>query len=146
MSVASITNVQEWLESTLSQHFAIVCEEPEVVEKSSGGMLGSVLKKPYVTYRIRYKMPGRDSVTVRHRFSEFEQVRSELRDRYHPLGIIVPALPPKHSLNSAMTQQLVGMDLQDGFLKQRSLGLTIFCEVCNHNQRTHMSICYFIKT
>jgi len=126
--MASLLNVQEWLDQCMSQVVTIWCEEPEVQEAPKG-MLSSVMKKSFVTYRLKYKQPGRDIITVRHRYSEFESVRKDMCDRYHPLGILVPALPPKHSMNSAAMTQLLGTDLQETFVKERILGLTLFCEV-----------------
>jgi hypothetical protein len=129
----SSINVQGWLEDCQSQATSIYCEDPEIVDKPGGSMLRiGALKKSHVTYRIKYKQPGRDAMTVRHRYSEFENIRSELRERYHSLGIMVPALPKKHSMNNAAMSQLLGTDLQETFVKERTLGLSIFCESIVH--------------
>lgn len=127
--MTSLLNVQEWLDQCMNQALSIWCEDPEIQEGSSKGVFSSVMKKSYVTYRIKYKQPGRDVVAVRHRYSEFESMRKDLCDRYHAAGLLVPALPPKHSMNSAAMTQLLGTDLQETFVKERILGLTIFCEV-----------------
>lgn len=113
---------QEWLNSNLQQQVSIWCEDPEMnTEKKIGG----VLEKTYLTYRILYKQIGRDLIAVRHRYSEFESMRLELRDRYHPMGILVPSLPPKKTLS-------IESKFSDNFVKERTLGLTLFCEVIFH--------------
>jgi hypothetical protein len=116
-------DVCDWLEGFTQQQMQIWCEDPEtLVEKIAGGVLG--VGKTYVTYRILMKQVGRDIVGVRHRYSEFETLRNSLRDRYGPLGIAVPALPPKTSMNN-----IISANLKQTFIKERIHGLTIFCEV-----------------
>eukprot|EP01033_Poteriospumella_lacustris_P014196 gene14196-10143_t len=93
----SLEAIQQWLEGPGSQSVSIWCADPETsTEKSSLG----IGQKSFQTYRVLYKQPGRDIVSVRHRYSEFEGVRKNLRDRYLPLGILVPSLPPKNSLTA----------------------------------------------
>lgn len=112
------TTPQDWLENSLKQQVSIWCEDPELnTEKIARG----IVEKTYLTYRILYKQIGRDLIAVRHRYSEFENLRLELRDRYHPLGILVPSLPPKNTLS-------IQSKFSDGFVKERTLGLTLFCE------------------
>lgn len=113
------STVTDWLNSSLQQQVSIWCEDPEMnTEKIARG----VLEKTYLTYRILYKQIGRDLIAVRHRYSEFETMRVELRDRYHPMGILVPSLPPKKTLS-------IESKFSDNFVKERTLGLTLFCEV-----------------
>lgn len=136
--MSTIHHVQDWLDQTMTQSLTIWCENPEIQEKqSTTGNSGRsllmpsnlLLKKSFVTYRIKYKQPGRDYITIRHRYSEFETLRSVLRDLYHPLGIFIPPLPPKQSLNNHAMSHLLGMnDLEESFVKERLLGLTLFCE------------------
>ncbi len=58
-------------------------------------------------------------------FSEFEALRNNLHLRYGPRGILVPQLPPKKSFSS-----LIGLSTQtqDPFVKERTQGLSLFCE------------------
>ena len=79
------------------------------------------MEKEYVTYRILMKQVGRDIVGVRHRYSEFEALRNSLKEQYGHLGIAVPSLPPK--------ALIVSPTLKESFLRERTLGLSIFCEV-----------------
>lgn len=119
---------QDWLQSPANQAVSIWCADPETsTEKSKMG----IGQKSYQTYRILYKQPGRDIVSVRHRYSEFESVRKELRDRYHPLGILVPSLPPKNSLTALAINATMNANskLDTFFIKERTLGLTFFSEV-----------------
>jgi len=119
----SSTEINEWLDSFTQQQMQIWCEDPETnLEKVAGGMLGA--SKSFLTYRILMKQVGRDIVGVRHRYSEFEGLRITLRDRYGPLGISVPVLPPKSSITS-----MVSANMKHTFIKERTLGLSLFCEV-----------------
>jgi len=121
MSVADNGNeISEWIESFSQQQMQIWCEDPETNMEKIGMGMG----KTYVTYRILMKQVGRDIIGVRHRYSEFETLRNSLRDRYGALGIAVPALPPKNSVSNILSS-----NLQQTFIKERILGLTIFCEV-----------------
>ncbi len=85
-----------------------------------------VSSKTYLTYRILLKQIGRDVVGVRHRYSEFEALRNQLKDRYAPMGINVVALPPKNSIKFMMGSK----SSDDTIVKERTAGLTMFCEVC----------------
>lgn len=124
----SLESIQQWLQGPGSQTVSIWCADPETsTEKSSLG----IGQKSFQTYRILYKQPGRDIVSVRHRYSEFESLRKGLRDRYLPLGILVPTLPPKNSftalaINATMS---AASKLDTFFIKERTLGLTFFSEV-----------------
>lgn len=123
MSVDNGNEINEWIESFTQQQMQIWCEDPETnTEKIAGGVMG--MGKTYVTYRILMKQVGRDIIGVRHRYSEFETLRNSLRDRYGALGIAVPSLPPKNSVSN-----IISSNLQQTFIKERILGLTIFCEV-----------------
>jgi hypothetical protein len=119
---STANTINDWLESQIHQQVAIWCEDPESnIEKYAGGFV----EKQYLTYRILYKQIGRDLIAVRHRYSEFESLRTDLRDRYHPMGILVPSLPPKNTvLNMKSSTQI-----DQAFVKERTLGLTLFCEV-----------------
>jgi hypothetical protein len=73
-------------------------------------------------------MAGRDLVSVRHRYSEFETLRNQMNDRYAPLGILVPNLPPKKAISS-----LSASDTNNPFVKERTCGLSLFCETVVEN-------------
>src|SRR4051812_36207226 len=118
--------LKEWLEGFSSQSVQVWCEDPET------SITAGVLSKSYLTYRILMKQVGRDIVGVRHRYSEFEALRTQLKDRYSPLGILIPSLPPKSSVASIITSR----SGDKSFIKERTLGLTMFCEVgsvCTHS-------------
>lgn len=55
--------------------------------------------------------------------SEFESLRNQLYERYAPLGILVPSLPPKKAISS-----LAASDTSNPFVKERTCGLSLFCE------------------
>jgi hypothetical protein len=119
---STANSINDWLESQIHQQVAIWCEDPETnIEKYAGGFV----EKSYLTYRILYKQIGRDLIAVRHRYSEFESLRTDLRDRYHPMGILVPSLPPKGNLMNVKSST----QIDQSFVKERTLGLTLFCEV-----------------
>lgn len=111
--------LRDWLEGFSNQSAQIWCEDPET------STTVGVISKTYLTYRILMKQVGRDVVGVRHRYSEFETLRTQLKDRYAPLGILVPSLPPKSSMTSLITARTG----DKSFIKERTLGLTMFCEV-----------------
>lgn len=116
-------DICEWLDGFSQQQMQIWCEDPETnTEKIAGGVMG--MGKTYVTYRIMMKQVGRDVVGVRHRYSEFETLRNSLRDRYGPLGIAVPALPPKNVVSN-----IISTNMKQTFISERIMGLSIFCEV-----------------
>jgi hypothetical protein len=56
-------------------------------------------------------------------YVEFEALRNQLHDRYGPLGILVPKLPPKKAVSS-----LSASDTNNPFVKERTCGLSYFCE------------------
>ncbi len=114
--------LNDWLETFSYQNVQIWCEDPETC------FTGGVLNKSYLTYRILMKQVGRDIVGIRHRYSEFEALRIGLKDRYALLGILVPSLPPKNSVSSLITAR----SGEKSFIKERTLGLTMFCEVNYH--------------
>lgn len=111
--------LRDWLEGFSNQSAQIWCEDPET------STTVGVISKTYLTYRILMKQVGRDVVGVRHRYSEFEALRTQLKDRYAPLGILIPSLPPKSSMASLITARTG----DKSFIKERTLGLTMFCEV-----------------
>lgn len=114
--------IKDWLHSFSIQNVQIWCEDPETNVEKFGGY-GS---KTYLTYRILLKQIGRDIIGVRHRYSEFETLRNQLKDRYAPLGICVPSLPPKNSIKFVM---MGGNKTDAAMVKERTSGLTMFCEV-----------------
>lgn len=125
--MSSLPVIQEWLEASANSPVTIWCDDPETHKEKIAGGLGG---KTYLSYRILYKQSGRDVVGVRHRYSEFEQMRNELKDRYHSLGVLVPALPPKHQMQNVTTAFVQGSKMIDlPFVKERTFGLTLFCEV-----------------
>lgn len=125
--MSSLAVIQEWIETSANSPVTIWCDDPETHKEKIAGGLGG---KTYLSYRIMYKQSGRDVVGVRHRYSEFEQMRSELKERYHPLGVLVPALPPKHQMQNLTNTFVQGSKMIDlPFVKERTFGLTLFCEV-----------------
>ena len=107
-------DLESWYKSNEETTIKIWVENPEIlVEKKFG-----VQKKSYATFRVLMKSSSGELVCVRHRFSEFETLRENLRDRYLPLGIFVPQLPAKKLINNTDSE----------FIKERMQGLTLFCE------------------
>jgi hypothetical protein len=105
--------VAAWIETKTSAAPSIWVEEPEtMIEK---GMLG---KKEYTTYRIMTAKQGSDPVGVRHRFSEFEALRSALKARYAQYGVLIPQIPSKKVIGKG----------EWGFVVERMFGLALFCE------------------
>lgn len=87
MMSGSSSSVSDWLGSASRQKIQIWCEDPEA---SSEKIAGGVIEKTYLTYKLLMKQPGRDiSGIVRHRYSEFEALRSNLRDRYYAVGVLL---------------------------------------------------------
>lgn len=117
--MTSIESLNDWFDQNAKSAISIWCEDPEVNKEKVGGFV----EKSFLTYRILMKQIGRDLVGVRHRYSEFEAVRTTLWDRYAPLGILVPALPPKKPMSSLINQRTDAV-----FVKERTHGLTLFCE------------------
>lgn len=60
--------------------------------------------------------------------SEFESLRSGLMERFCQYGILVPKLPPKKSISA-----LLNMDASNPFVKERTYGLSLFCEAVISN-------------
>lgn len=111
--MAQLPPVQEWLDSFHNSEARVWVEDPESnTEKVAGGFIS----KQFFTFRILLKCLGRDVLGVRHRFSEFETMRNELKNRYSPYGILVPSMPPKRLL------------VDDSFIIERTHGLTLFCQ------------------
>ena len=89
-------DLESWFASCEETSVKIWVENPEIlVEKKFG-----LKQKNYTTFRVLMKSSSGDLVGVRHRYSEFETLRENLRDRYLPLGIFVPSLPAKKILNN----------------------------------------------
>lgn len=105
--------LREWIQAEAALPCHIWCEDPEL---NKGGMFG----KSFLTYRILSRQLGHDLVGVRRRYSDFEKVQKELKDRYSSLGILVPSLPPKKMMGSSAQES--------AFIKERTQGLTLFCE------------------
>lgn len=123
MSVTTVDSIQEWFDTTSSQTISIWCDEPEV--HTEARILG---RSTYLTYRINCKQPGRDEIKIRHRYSEFEALRASLAFKYTTFGILVPSLPPKTTMAS-LSNSLVHTKADRSFVRERSLGLSLFCEV-----------------
>lgn len=104
---------------------AIWVEDPEEMKEVVSSWMG--IEKTFLSYRILLKQAGRDVVGIRHRYSEFEKVRTDLLLQYCPLGIMVPSLPPKKPVSSLIKGS------NDIFIKERTKGLTMFCEALVQN-------------
>lgn len=92
----SLPDLDSWYVSCEDTSVKIWVENPEIlVEKKFG-----LKQVNYTTFRVLMKSSSGDLVGVRHRYSEFESLRENLRDRYLPLGIFVPQLPSKKILNN----------------------------------------------
>jgi hypothetical protein len=117
--MSSGTTVQEFFHLFANQPVSIYVEDP--ISTIEPGFIGS---KTFLSYKVIIKQRGRDAVGVRHRYSDFENLRKELTERYSPLGIFVPNLPRKlislPSNSKAATDPLI---------KERVLGLSFFCEM-----------------
>mmetsp|Transcript_24535 Transcript_24535/g.40906 ORF Transcript_24535/g.40906 Transcript_24535/m.40906 type:complete len:746 (+) Transcript_24535:103-2340(+) len=116
-------NINDWLASQSQSPVQIWCEDPETSHEKIGNAVVSI-GKSYLTYRILCKQVGRDIVGVRHRYSEFEALRKDLYQRYGPLGVAIPCLPPKNVVAS-----IVAPHMKTALIKERTLGLTLFCEL-----------------
>ena len=95
------------------------CEDPETNKETK-----TFVTKTYLTYRVLMKQDGRDLVGVRHRYSEFETLRSSIASKFVPLGIAIPMLPPKKPMTSAIS----GTNTEKIFIKERTRGLSLFVE------------------
>lgn len=101
-------DLEAWYTTCEQTSVKIWVENPEVlVEKT---FLGAA-KKSYTTFRVLMKSSSGEVVGVRHRYSEFETLRENLRDRYLPLGIFVPNLPHK---------KIIG-NTESDFIKERMM-------------------------
>ena len=81
--MAKLPDVTEWLEHFQASEAKIWAEDPE-----SNTEKVAFMSKVYLTYRVLLKCLGRDLVGVRHRFSEFEAMRNELKNRYTQYGLV----------------------------------------------------------
>lgn len=95
------------------------CEDPETNKEAK-----TFVTKTYLTYRVLLKQDGRDLIGVRHRYSEFETLRSSIASKFIPLGITTPVLPPKKPMTSAIS----GNNTEKIFIKERTRGLSLFVE------------------
>ena len=95
---SSTEQLESFLSNFSNQTISVWVSDPKTEKEA--GMLGA---KYFLTYNVGMKQQGRDSVTVRHRFSDFEALRKTLYERYPPVGIFVPSLPPKHLFLSTKT-------------------------------------------
>lgn len=117
--------LNNWLDIKAQEEVDIWCEDPEQCTESVSSFFG--IEKSYLTYRILMKQTGRDLVGVRHRYSEFEDLRKTLSARYVKLGMLVPSLPPKKPVSSLTKNS------NDIFIKERTQGLSMFCEAIAQN-------------
>ncbi len=72
--------LQVWLNKVTSTSVKVWVENPEIVKES--GFMGTT----YTTFRVLLKASDGELVGVRHRFSEFEQLRNALKV-YQPIII-----------------------------------------------------------
>ena len=115
--------LRDWLEGRSQEDLQVFCEDPEEIKSTS------VFSKSYLTYRIimRSRLAG-PMVQIRHRYSEFEALRSEMVNRYATCGVLIPLLPPKKPVSSLIQGK------QDSlFVKERTIGLSLFCEAIVQN-------------
>lgn len=116
--MSDLQQIKDWIASEAALPCQIWCEDPEL---NKGGMFG----KSFLTYRILSRQVGHDLVGVRRRYSDFEKVQKDLKERYSALGILVPALPPKKMMGSSSQES--------AFIKERTQGLTLFCDCVASN-------------
>lgn len=124
---SNIANHFQWLDERIqaSSEERVWVEDPEEVRET--GYLSS-LGKTYLTYRIMLQR-GIDVTGARHRYSEFEAMRKDIMMRYAPVGVLVPSLPPKKPVSSAV----YGSSQSSVFVKERTNGLSLFCEAIIQN-------------
>ena len=104
----------DWLEAFNDAEYIAWVDNAETCTEKVAFMT-----KQYITFRISTKSAKENAVTsYRHRFSEFETMRNELKSTYLPLGILVPLLPSKKLITG-------GEDSM--FLKERTQGLSLMC-------------------
>lgn len=106
-------DVTHWLQTVTSTTATCWVENPETVKES-----GFMTSTTFTTYRVLLKASDGELTACRHRFSDFEALRDNLRAKYFSYGLIVPSLPPK---------KLTGTQDKD-FLTERMQGLTLLCE------------------
>lgn len=113
--VESLTqeHVRHWLQSVMSTSAKCWVENPETVKES-----GFMKSKSFITYRVLLKASDGELIACRHRFSDFETLRDNLRVKYFSFGLLVPSLPPKRITNTQDKE----------FLTERMQGLTLLCE------------------
>lgn len=113
--VESLTNedVTRWLSTVTSTNTKCWAENPETVKES-----GFMTTKTFTTYRILLKASDGELTACRHRFSDFDTLRDNLRVKFFTYGLMVPALPPK---------KLTGTQDRE-FLTERMQGLSLLCE------------------
>lgn len=104
--------IDEWVNNVSNIDVKVWVENPETLKES--GLMG----KTYTTFRVLLKATDGELVGVRHRYSEFDSLRSMLQKRYAQFGILVPSLPQKKVLGK----------LDQDFITERMQGLTLFCE------------------
>ena len=101
-----------WLNAQANKKMTAYCSDAEF---HKGGMM----TKSYVDFKLTCEVEG-ETLSVRHRFSEFETLRKTLALNYGKYGLIIPPLPPKN--------QIIGStDLESSFIKERCTCLTHFC-------------------
>jgi hypothetical protein len=117
-SSKSTADITGFVKDFQEKNIHICVEEPETSKEK--GILGT---KEYTTFLIMTKKFGADPVGVRHRYSEFESLRTSLRSRYGPLGVLIPSLPSKKILGKG----------EWSFVVERMYGLSLFCEAVAEN-------------
>ncbi len=108
----SESEISGWITSENNKQISVIVGNAEYHK-------GGYVSKSYVDFKIDITIDG-DTMSSRHRFSEFESIRDLLRVTYHKFGMVVPPLPPKPSLSSTT-------DVESAFVKERTEGLTLFC-------------------
>ena len=111
--------MSSFVSSNATIKLKVWCEDPETNKETK-----TFVTKTYLTYRVLLKQDGRDLVGVRHRYSEFETLRSSISSKFVPLGISIPMLPPKKPMTSAIS----GNNTEKIFIKERTRGLSLFVE------------------
>lgn len=113
-----VEDINQFIDYYHGSETKVVVEDPETeFEKSFMG------KKEFTTYCLVTKKLGKDPNFIRHRFSEFEGFRTNMKERYCSLGLIVPPVPPKRVIGKG----------EWNFVVERMYGLTLFCEAFTEN-------------
>jgi hypothetical protein len=111
----SQSEISGWLSTENAKQHRVLCGEAEF---HKGGMM----TKSYVDFAVNVTVDG-ETVSSRHRFSEFESLRNSLKLNYANFGLIIPPLPSK-----GMTSLTVSTsDIEGASVKERCEGLTLFC-------------------